>query len=170
MVWKSDTRRNYTRNRSGYASSTTDKEWERVLPQLPKEKTRGRPRKHDLRQIVDEIFLGSSQKSVKPLRPARSDELYCWSQHKAHGNRGPLDKWYAWAIRCRLVPIREKARMLKNHLPHILTCFKHRISNVTAEGLNSKIQTVKANARGYRSFDGFRNSILFYCGGLDMTP
>ena len=32
------------------------------------------------------------------------------------------------------------------------------------------IQTVKANARGYRSFDGFKNSILFYCGGLDMTP
>ena len=27
-----------------------------------------------------------------------------------------------------------------------------------------------ANVRGYRSFDEFRNSILFYCGGLDMTP
>ena len=34
----------------------TDKEWERVLPQLPKEKARGRPRKHDLRRIVDAIF------------------------------------------------------------------------------------------------------------------
>ena len=60
--------------------------------------------------------------------------------------------------------------MIKNHLPNILTYFKHRISNAAAEGLNSKIQTVKTNARGYRFFDGFRNSILFYCGGLDMKP
>ena len=56
MAWKSDTRRDYARNRSGYASSTTDKEWERILPQLPKAKVRGRPRKHDLRRIVDGIF------------------------------------------------------------------------------------------------------------------
>ena len=76
----------------------------------------------------------------------------------------------AWAIRSRLEPIKEKARMIKNHLPNILTCFKHQISNAAAEVLHSKIQTVKANARGYRSFDGFGNSILFYCGGLDMTP
>ena len=60
--------------------------------------------------------------------------------------------------------------MIKNHLTNILTYFKHRISNPVAEGLHSKIQTVKANTRGYRAFDGFRNSILFYCGGLDMTP
>ncbi|WP_419583374.1 transposase, partial [Thiolapillus sp.] len=26
--------------------------------------------------------------------------------------------------------------MIKNHLPNILTCFKHRISNAVAEGLN----------------------------------
>ncbi|WP_374728927.1 transposase [Thiolapillus sp.] len=63
-----------------------------------------------------------------------------------------------------------KAKMIKDHLPNILTYFKHRISNPVAEGLNSKIQTIKANARGYRSFAGFRNSILFYCGGLDMAP
>ena len=60
--------------------------------------------------------------------------------------------------------------MIKTHLANILTYFKHRISNAAAEGLNSKIQTVKANARGYRSFAGFRNSILFYCGGLEMAP
>ena len=74
------------------------------------------------------------------------------------------------AIRCRLEPIKEKARMIKNYLPNILTYFKHQISNALAEGLNSKIQTDKVNARGYRSFDGFINSTLFYCGGLDMKP
>ncbi|MGD8570232.1 MAG: transposase [Gammaproteobacteria bacterium] len=63
-----------------------------------------------------------------------------------------------------------KSQDVKSHLPNLLTYFKHPISNAVAEGLNSKIQTVKANARGYRSFEEFRNSILFYCGGLNMTP
>jgi len=81
-----------------------------------------------------------------------------------------FERWYSWAIRSRLAPIKKKARMLKSHLPNILNYFRHQISNGVAEGLNSKIQTVKANARGYRSFESFRNSILFYCGGLDMLP
>jgi transposase len=93
-----------------------------------------------------------------------------WDYKCAGWAKRHFDRWYSWAIRSRLEPIKEKARMIKNHLANILTYFKHRISNAVAEGLNSKIQTVKANARGYRSFAGFRNSILFYCGGLDMTP
>ena len=93
-----------------------------------------------------------------------------WDYRYAGWAKRHFDRWYAWAIRSRLTPIKKKAKMIKDHLPNILTYFKHRISNAVAEGLNSKIQTIKANARGYRSFAGFRNSILFYCGGLDMTP
>jgi transposase len=93
-----------------------------------------------------------------------------WTYTYAGWAKRHFDEWYSWAIRSRLEPIKEKARMIKAHLTNILTYFKHRISNAIAEGLNSKIQTVKANARGYRSFEGFRNSILFYCGGLDMAP
>jgi transposase len=93
-----------------------------------------------------------------------------WTYSYAGWAKRHFEKWYAWAIQSRLEPIKEKARMIRDHLPNILTYFKHRISNAVAEGLNSKIQTIKANARGYRSFEGFRNSILFYCGGLDMRP
>lgn len=81
-----------------------------------------------------------------------------------------FNRWYSWAIRSQLTPIKEKARMIKSHLANILTYFDNRISNAVAEGLNSKIQTVKSNARGYRSFTGFRNSILFHCGKLNMAP
>lgn len=81
-----------------------------------------------------------------------------------------FDQWYSWAIRCRLEPVKKVARMLKTHIDGLLNYFDHRISNAAAEGLNSKIQTVKSNARGYRSFEGFRTSILFHCGKLDMLP
>lgn len=81
-----------------------------------------------------------------------------------------FDGWYSWAIRSQLRPIKDKAKMLKRHLANTLTYFDHQISNAVAEGLNSKIQTIKANARGFRSFESFRYSILFYCGRLDMAP
>jgi transposase len=93
-----------------------------------------------------------------------------WDYNYAACAKRYFDEWYAWAIRSRLEPIKEKAFMLKRHLDNMLNYFRCPISNAATEGLNSKIQTVKANARGFRSFDGFRNSILFYCGGLEMQP
>ena len=71
-----------------------------------------------------------------------------WSYDSAEDARQHYEKWYAWAIRSQLEPIKKKARMIKRHLANILTYFEHHISNAAAEGLNSKIQTVKANARG----------------------
>ena len=126
----------------------------------------------NLNEVFAEQFNELKQSDLKVSRAWAIKARFrgFWNHRYAGWARPHFDKWYVWAIRCRLAPIKEKARMVKNHLPHILTCFKHRISHAVAEGLNSKIQTVKANARGYRSFDGFRNSILFYCGGLDMTP
>jgi hypothetical protein len=40
----------------------------------------------------------------------------------------------------------------------------------TAEGLNSCIQAIKADARGFRSFQNFRIRILFFLGKLDLSP
>ena len=41
--------------------------------------------------------------------------------------------------------------------------------NVSA-GLNSRIQWVKATARGFRNQQNFINAIYFHCGGLDLAP
>ncbi len=119
-----------------------------------------------------EHFNTLKHSDLKVARAWALKELFrdFWSYTYAGCAERHFKQWYSWAIRSRLAPIKEKARMIKSHLPNILTYFKHPISNAVAEGLNSKIQTVKANARGYRSFSGFRNSILFYCGDLDMAP
>jgi len=44
------------------------------------------------------------------------------------------------------------------------------ITNAISEGFNSLIQTLKANARGFRNFDNYRIRILFFCGKLDLAP
>ncbi len=72
-----------------------------------------------------------------------------------------FDKWYGWAIRSRLEPVKRVARMLKKHLDNILTYLKHRITNAVTEGINSKIQWIKYTARGFANREnrgGPRNS------------
>ena len=47
-----------------------------------------------------------------------------------------FDRWYAWAIRSRLKPIKNVAVMLKKHLQGLLAYFRHRITNAQSEGFN----------------------------------
>jgi transposase len=42
--------------------------------------------------------------------------------------------------------------------------------NLNCDGYNYKIQSIKANARGYRNFENYRVAILFYCGKLSLYP
>lgn len=81
-----------------------------------------------------------------------------------------FDRWYAWAIRSRLKPIKNVAVMLKKHLQGLLTYFRHRITNAQSEGFNSRVQAIKSAARGFRSFENYRIRILFYCGKLNLLP
>jgi len=79
-------------------------------------------------------------------------------------------RWYSWAIRSRLEPIKKVARMIKRHLEGIVTAVVRGITNARAEGLNAKIQWIKATARGFRNPENYRNAIYFHLGGLDLYP
>lgn len=81
-----------------------------------------------------------------------------------------FDKWYSWAIRSRLDPIKKVARMMKERLENILTYLKERVTNALAEGINSMIQWIKYTARGFRNRQNFKTAILFHLGGLDLYP
>ena len=93
-----------------------------------------------------------------------------WASSDAEAATKFFADWYAWAIRSRLKPVKRVARMLKSRLANILTWFRHPISNATAEGFNSRIQSIKANAREFRNFNNYRTRILFFCGKLDLKP
>ena len=78
--------------------------------------------------------------------------------------------WHGWAVRSRLQPMIEKARMLARRFDNVVTYLKHRITNAASESINSKIQWVKYTARGFRSKSNFITAIYFHCGGLDLMP
>lgn len=79
-------------------------------------------------------------------------------------------KWYAWARRSKLAPMVKVAQTLKAHLENIVTYCRHRITNATSEGLNSKIMSIKRKACGHRNKENFKTAIYFFCGGLDLYP
>jgi transposase len=79
-------------------------------------------------------------------------------------------RWYGWAIRSRLSPMKRVAKMLRRHLPNLLNYFRHPITNAASEGFNSVIQSLRYAARGFRNFANYRARILFFCGKLELKP
>ena len=79
-------------------------------------------------------------------------------------------KWFFKATHSKIKSVVDVAYTLKRHLNNMLTYYKHRITNAGSEGLNSLIQGIKSNARGFRNFENYRISILFHLGGLNLLP
>jgi transposase len=93
-----------------------------------------------------------------------------WKCEIREGAEVYFERWYSWAIRSRLEPVKKLARQCKRHLSNILTYFTHRITNGPIEGLNNKIQALVKKAYGYRNIERFKTDILFHLGGLNLYP
>jgi len=79
-------------------------------------------------------------------------------------------KWKRWVMKSGLPEMKKVAKMLAKHLEGLLNFTLFPITNAIAEGFNSKIQSLKADARGFRNALNYRTRILFYCGRLDLFP
>lgn len=126
--------------------------------------------------ISEEAWPAFEALKVSELKTGRAWSIkecfrWFWEPHlRREEAEEYFGQWYAWAIRSRLEPIKKKARMLKRHLPELLNWCGHHITNAVSEGINSRIQSIKSAARGFRYFENYRTRILFFCGGLDLSP
>ena len=93
-----------------------------------------------------------------------------WDCQSVAEGRDFFGRWYAWAIRSQLEPVKKVARMFKRHLDNIVTFFEHHLSNGSIEGLNNKIQSLVKKACGYRNLERFKTDIFFHLGGLSLYP
>ena len=93
-----------------------------------------------------------------------------WAQAEPGAGRKFFAQWFPAARRSKLEPIKKVALTLKNHLSGLLNYFLYPITNALTGGFNSKIQAIKADARGFRRFENYRARILFHCGKLSMLP
>jgi transposase len=118
------------------------------------------------------VFSALREQGLKVARAWAAKELFTriWTYSYAGAARRFFADWYSWVSRSRLKPLVKVGKMLKRHLENILTYLRHPITNAVTEGLNSKIQMIKSNARGFRNFENYRTRILFFCGKLDLYP
>lgn len=93
-----------------------------------------------------------------------------WAQPDATHAGAYFGRWEAEALESSIEEVKKAARTLRGHLRGLLSWFRHRVSNAVAEALNGRIQALKANARGFRSFVNYRITILFHLGKLELKP
>lgn len=117
-------------------------------------------------------FAALKDLNLKVARAWAAKELFTkfWDYKEKGWARRFFKDWFGWVSRSRLKPVIEVAYMLKRHLDNLLTYLEHHITNAVTEGLNSKIQSIKSAARGFRSFRNYRIRILFFCGKLNLYP
>lgn len=81
-----------------------------------------------------------------------------------------FNRWFGRAKRSKLTPVKKAADMIKMRIENVVSYCRHHITNGVAEGLNSKIMTIKRKCCGFANIDNFKTTIYFHCGGLDMYP
>ena len=130
---------------------------------------------YNMENLDEDRFERLDELQKQDLKTARAWAIkenfrWFWEYSYAGNAKKFFARWYGWARRSQLDPVKKVAQTLKNHLAGLLSYFRHRVTNATAEGFNSRIQSIKSAARGFRSFKNYRLRILFYCGKLDLMP
>jgi transposase len=93
-----------------------------------------------------------------------------WDHDDAASATAFFKDWYRRVIHTKLEPMKKVARTIKERLENVVSYCTHGITNAVAEGLNSKIMSIKRRVGGYRNRENFKTAIFFYCGGLDLYP
>jgi len=93
-----------------------------------------------------------------------------WSQDSSASATTFFSDWYKRVIHTKLAPMKTVARSIKERLTNVVSYCTHRITNAVAEGMNSKIMSIKRRVGGFRNRENFKTAIFFYCGGLSLYP
>lgn len=93
-----------------------------------------------------------------------------WHHDEAASATTYFKDWYRRVIHTKLEPMKKLARTIKERIENVVSYCTHGITNAVAEGLNSKIMSIKRRVGGYRNRENFKTAIFFYCGGLDLYP
>src|SRR5262245_43444482 len=79
-----------------------------------------------------------------------------WESRYPGAARTFFTRWFWRATHSRLKPMAAVAKLIRRHLPNLLTYLRHRVTNAGLEGVNAVIQWVKKTARGFRNAEHFK--------------
>ena len=146
-------------------------------------------KKDDDTRLTGTKFLWiKSQENLTEKQQSRFDEVFTqqlltgkawaykemlrdlWNQETVRDATTYFKDWYRSVIHTKLSPMKKVARTIRDRLDNVVSYCTHGITNAVAEGINSKIQSVKRRVGGYRNKENYKTAIFFYCGGLDLYP
>lgn len=84
---------------------------------------------------------------------------------KGAAGRAALDRWYSWAIRCRIPAFVNLARKIKRHRSEIDNALDHNLSNALIESMNTKIRQIARTAYGFANPEALIALALLAYGG-----
>ena len=121
----------------------------------------------------EKIMKSLSEMNLKTERAYRIkrsfQEFYELAKADKDAAMEHLNKWYFWATHSKLEPIIKVAKTIKNHWAGIIKYIESKITNGVLEGLNSKIQATKRQARGYGTTKHFISMIYLICGDINLN-
>ncbi|MDA3962499.1 MAG: ISL3 family transposase [Planctomycetota bacterium] len=94
----------------------------------------------------------------------------CWEFVSVGWARKAWKRLIGWIDRCRIPEIKKLSDFLKVHLWGILNAISFGVTNSPAEGINSRIQKLKARSCGFATKAAFATTVYFHLGGLDLYP
>jgi transposase len=80
-----------------------------------------------------------------------------------------LTQWATNVMRSKVEPMKEVAKMIRNHLDGIVAWTQTRQTNGFLEAINGLFQAAKRKARGYGNFSTIRTVIFLLAGKLDFS-
>jgi transposase len=129
-------------------------------------------RPEDLSAEQRAVFPALQREDLKVGRASALEERFrtFWEYRYPGAAHTFFTRWYWRATHSRLKPMAAVAKLIRRHLPNLLTYLRHRLTNAGLEGVNAVIQWVKKTARGFRNVEHFKTAIYFHCAGLDLYP
>ncbi len=83
--------------------------------------------------------------------------------------RGLLGQWSTNVMRSKVEPMKDVAKLVRNHMEGIVAWAQTRQTNGFLEALNGLFQAAKRKARGYGRFSTIRTVIFLIAGKLDFS-
>ena len=114
-------------------------------------------------------MIGRSELDVSKAWYLKELFRHFWTRRDKNYAAKYFEYWCTEVMDSGVTEMKKIMRMIKRHFANILTYFDCYITNAFSEGINSKIQALKANARGFRNFKNYRTRILFFCGKLALS-
>ena len=118
------------------------------------------------------VFAQLSKSNLKTARAYRIklalQDIYHHAKDKDTAEK-LLKKWYGWAVRSRLTPVKEFAKTIKYNWVGILNYFETRLTTGIMESINSIVQSARNRAKGYRNVNTFISMIFLLGGKLNFN-